>query len=388
MSHKPFIHLLTFVQQGHLTGGHLEVHEHGGHSTEGNGHHGDGSAGGGAGTGGRSRHGTGGGGSRAGTGARRRDLGGSSGSKHVRTVGVAHGGARLGQTSAAARRSDSGGGSHSGGRSGAGSGGGSGGRGRGRGGSGSGRARRSRGGSLRGAGAGRGGSRSASAGAGGDHSAGGAGAGAGTVASINVEDNDVGLGARGDSDNTASGAASAGKDILSAHLVDIHGRRINLAGKTVAAATLTLNLDTESGLGVAEGAGGFQVDGVPANLQVRAAVGDSVTTSSVGRPVTDGLSVGTPDTTLFNRDTRSVDVVLSGSLTPVGHAGDGQSSKLLDQGGDQHGLVSRQHSLAESHGLGSLVNGRHSTCTILTVGLVGERLLDLAVLVTVETAVL
>jgi hypothetical protein len=207
-------------------------------------------------------------------------------------------------------------------------------------------------------------------------------------ATTNVENDDVRLGARGDSDDTASSTASTGEDIRSIHLVDTHGGGIDTAGKAIAAISVAQNLNTELGLDITEGSGGLQVDRVPADLEIGVAIGNGVGTGSVGRPVTDGFGARAPNTSLLNSNTRSVDVVLSSSLAPVGHAGDGERGQLLDQSRDQHGLVTGQDSLAESHRLAGLVHGLHSTGTILTVGLAGERLLDLTTLITVKTTVL
>lgn len=203
-----------------------------------------------------------------------------------------------------------------------------------------------------------------------------------------VENNNVGLGARGDSDNTASGTTSTGEDIRSVHLIDTHGGRIDTAGKAIAAIAIAQNFNTKFGLDVAEGSSGLQVDRIPADLDVGVAIGNGVGAGSVGDPVTGGVGAGTPDASLLNTNTGGIDVVLRSGLAPVRHAGDGESGKFLDQGWDQHGLVTRQDSLAESHRLAGLVRDLHSTSTILTVGVAGERLLDLAILVTVKTTVL
>lgn len=208
------------------------------------------------------------------------------------------------------------------------------------------------------------------------------------AAAIKLEDNDSGLGAVGGSDNTTSGATSTSEDIRSAHLIHTHGGGVDTAGKTIAIIAITLNLDTKLGLDVAKWGGGLQVDRVPADLHISIAVSIGVGTSSVRRPVTNGVGVGTPDTSLLNTNTRSVDVVLGSSGAPVGHGGHSKGSELLDQGGNKHGFISRQHSLAEGNRLASLVNGRHGSRAILTVRLVGERLLDFTILITVKSTVL
>ena len=246
-------------------------------------------------------------------------------------------------------------------------------------------------GSLRGAGSSRGGSGSRGGGTGACASAGRSssasrdrnGLARAGVTAINLEDNNLGLGAVGSSDNTASSTSSTSENIRGAHLVDTHSGRIDTAGKTIAVIAVTLNLDTKLRLDVAERSGGFQVDRVPTNLNVGVATAVSVGTSSVRRPVADRVGVGTPDTTFLDADTRSVDVVLSSGGAPVRHARHGKISQLLNQSWDQHGLVSGEHSLAKSDRLAGLVDGGQGTGTILAVGLAREGLLNLAVLVTV-----
>lgn len=80
--------------------------------------------------------------------------------------------------------------------------------------------------------------------------------------------------------------------------------------------------------------------------------------------------------------------LLSGGFTPVAEVRHGKSSNVLDQRGNQHGLVSRQHSLADRNMLAALILRAHGTRAILAIRLVGERLLDLTVLVAIETAIL
>jgi hypothetical protein len=80
--------------------------------------------------------------------------------------------------------------------------------------------------------------------------------------------------------------------------------------------------------------------------------------------------------------------LLSGGFTPVAEVRHGKSSYVLDQRGNQHGLVSRQHSLADRNMLAALILRAHGTRAILAIRLVGERLLDLTVLVAIKTAIL
>lgn len=194
--------------------------------------------------------------------------------------------------------------------------------------------------------------------------------------------------ALGHGNSTAGSTTGTSHDTGALHVVDAHGGGIDLARKTIAAAALTLDFDTEGWLDVAEGSGGLQVDRVPADLDIGVAVGDGVGTCSVRGPVTDRVGVGTPDTALLGTDTGGVDVVLGSGLAPVGHVGNSQGLELFDQSGDKHGLVTGKDGLAEGDSLAGLVLGLDSTGTILAVRLVGEGLLNLAILVTVQTTVL
>lgn len=195
-------------------------------------------------------------------------------------------------------------------------------------------------------------------------------------------------GALGNGDGAASSTTSTSSDIGAEHVVDAHLRWIDLAGKAVAAVTITLNLDTESGLHVTERSGGLEVDRVPAKLHVGISVADGVGTGGIRRPVTNWVGACTPDAALLSGDTRSIDVVLGGGLAPVGHIGDGKSLELLDQSGNKHSLITRQDSLTEGDSLSSLVLSLNRAATILAVRLVREWLLDLTILVTVQTAIL
>lgn len=374
----------------------LEVHEHGGHSTESQADHGGSGGGSGVSTGrtAGTRGASGGRGTRSVGGGGANNL--SRTSEDMRTVGVAQRGARLRQLGAAGRsHSRCRGDSRSRGRSESGGGGGSRGGSRGRGaGASRGRSRCGGGGrGLRARGSSRSWGGSASRSARGRAGSGGAcrdgdGLRAGAAAAINLPDNNVSSRALGNGDSAASSSTSTSNNIRAVHVVDTHLRGVDLAGKAVAAVTVTLNLDTESRLHVAEGSGGLEVDRVPTKLHVGISVADGVGTGGVRRPVTDWVGASTPDAAFLGGDTRGIDVVLGGCLAPVGHIGDGKRLELLDQSGNKHSLITRQDSLAERNGLSSLVFSLDGTGTILAVRLVRERLLDLAVLVTVQTAIL
>lgn len=80
--------------------------------------------------------------------------------------------------------------------------------------------------------------------------------------------------------------------------------------------------------------------------------------------------------------------LLSRRFTPVASVRDCELANVLDQGGNQHSLISRQHGLAERDLTAALVHGRHGTGSILAVRPIGEGLLDISVLIAVKTAIL
>lgn len=80
--------------------------------------------------------------------------------------------------------------------------------------------------------------------------------------------------------------------------------------------------------------------------------------------------------------------LLGSSFTPIARIRHSKSSHTLNQGGNQHGLVTRQDGLTDRDLAASLVVGLQSPSTIRAVGLVGEGLLDFAILIAVETTVL
>lgn len=80
--------------------------------------------------------------------------------------------------------------------------------------------------------------------------------------------------------------------------------------------------------------------------------------------------------------------LLRRSLTPVAQIRDSQSSQLLNKRGDQHGLVAGKNRLAESHLLLALVLRADDAGAVLAVGTVREGLLNLAVLVAVQSTIL
>lgn len=83
-----------------------------------------------------------------------------------------------------------------------------------------------------------------------------------------------------------------------------------------------------------------------------------------------------------------MDDLLGSSFTPVAGIRHSKSCQALNQGGNQHGLVTGQDGLADRDLAAGLVMSLHSPSTVRAVGLVREGLLDFAILVAVETTVL
>ena len=88
------------------------------------------------------------------------------------------------------------------------------------------------------------------------------------------------------------------------------------------------------------------------------------------------------------RSTTLKKYLLSGGGAPVGRSGNSQSCTRRNNSRDKHGLVTRQDSLAPGHGGTTLIDSLNGTSARDTVRLALERLLNLTVLVTVETSVL
>jgi hypothetical protein len=80
--------------------------------------------------------------------------------------------------------------------------------------------------------------------------------------------------------------------------------------------------------------------------------------------------------------------ILCGGRGPVAHARDGQLRPAVDSGGDQHGLISGEDSLAEGDGASAQILGSHAVGALDTVGLVGEGFQDLAVGITEHPTIL
>jgi hypothetical protein len=79
---------------------------------------------------------------------------------------------------------------------------------------------------------------------------------------------------------------------------------------------------------------------------------------------------------------------LSSGLDPVIGVGHSKGGRVDNVRSNQHGLVAGQDGLTEGDTLSGLVLAADGANPIIAVWLVGERLLDLAVFVAVEAAIL
>lgn len=80
--------------------------------------------------------------------------------------------------------------------------------------------------------------------------------------------------------------------------------------------------------------------------------------------------------------------LLCRSLTPVAQIRNSQGSQFLNKRGNQHGLIARKNRLAERHLLLALVLRADDAGAVLAVGTIREGLLNLAVLVAVQSTIL
>jgi hypothetical protein len=161
---------------------------------------------------------------------------------------------------------------------------------------------------------------------------------------------------------------------LATNLVDLVRAGIDLAGQTVAAVAITLDLyspirrfDWEFGTTIGE-------LGVPTNLDKGVASAVLVSTTHVGGPVSLRLGGSPPDTAVLGRHTRRINVEMSSRLTPVVGAWDSNDVPAIDKGGNQHGFVSRKDSLTDGAALSSVVLDADVAYALYAVWLVWERL--------------
>lgn len=198
---------------------------------------------------------------------------------------------------------------------------------------------------------------------------------------------EVGLAALGDGDDaetTTAGTVGSG----SFHLVDPVVSRGDLAWKTIAASVRTLDSHAPIGHSVSERRGRFEIDGVPAKFDKGLSVVVRVGTGNVRAPVANITLVGSPDACLTSIDSRRIDVEMSRRLAPIVGTRISKNGRLIDLGRDQHGLVTRQHRLAERDDTAGLVLDANVCLSRHAIWFVRERLRDLAIVVAVQSTVL
>lgn len=195
-----------------------------------------------------------------------------------------------------------------------------------------------------------------------------------------IKGNNVSRAALGNSDDAKVGASSTTGEVVALDLALFR----DFTGKAVAVAIGAFNLDTKPGLGAEEG--GTLPDGVDGELDKGLAAGIRIGTGDIVGPVAERVRILAPDASL-GTNTGTVDVKVGSSLLPVGDAGNSEGGHGINDGGDKHGLVAGQNSLAVGNLLGAVVDGLDGAGAGDTVGLAWEGLLDVAVVVAVETAV-
>lgn len=167
-----------------------------------------------------------------------------------------------------------------------------------------------------------------------------------TLASTTIEDNEVGLGARTNCDNTEStstGTVGCAAD----HLIDRVLTGVDGAGQAIAASIGAVNLDTPVGHGIAERSSLLEVDWIPSQLDESVARVIGVGTGNISGPVAPRVLVGTPNTGSAGAHTRRVDVVVCSSSSPVTCSWVGKCCVAVDCCRNQHSFIARQDGLTE-----------------------------------------
>lgn len=172
------------------------------------------------------------------------------------------------------------------------------------------------------------------------------------------------------------------------HLVDIIFCGINGARETITAAIGTVNLDTPGWHLIAERRCRFKVNGVPSKLDKGLTRRINVGSSNVRRPVAHRVRLSTPNTGFLGPNARRVNVIMRCCAAPVLRVRHRKGSVVADQGGNQHGLVSWEHSLAERDMITGVVYHPYIRGRRLTVRLVREGFLDIAIVIAIQPTIL
>ena len=172
------------------------------------------------------------------------------------------------------------------------------------------------------------------------------------------------------------------------HLVDTILARVDRAGKAVAAAIGTVDLDAPVLHVVAKRRGRLQVNRVPSQLDECVSRFVDIGTGYVRGPVAKGVGVSSPYTGRVGANSRRVDVVVCSSPTPVVGVWNSESGIVGNRSRNEHSLIARKHGLTERHHPSRVVLYTDVAGRGLAVGLVGEWLLDVAIVVAIQATVL
>lgn len=156
----------------------------------------------------------------------------------------------------------------------------------------------------------------------------------------------------------------------------------------MAAAIGTIDLYTPVWHVIAERCGRLEIDRVPPQLDKCVSRIIDIGTSHVGGPVTERVGVRTPDTGRVSVDSRRIDVVVSCSPTPVVGARNSESGKIGHGSWDKHGFIARKHGLTERYDTARVVLYTNVGGGRLAIWFVWEGLLNVAIVVAIQTAVL
>ena len=108
--------------------------------------------------------------------------------------------------------------------------------------------------------------------------------------------------------NNARCSASCTNRAAPDHLIDAMLGWVNGAWETVATIPIAFYLDAESWLFVSEWRRGFEIDGIPSELNERLASFDGIPTKYIGAPIAVGLVGRAPYATFFGRHPRWIDI--------------------------------------------------------------------------------
>lgn len=208
------------------------------------------------------------------------------------------------------------------------------------------------------------------------------------AAAINFKDLNVDRRSRGRSTNTESGTTSTIAGLGGGYLINAIFRGINRTRNTITI-SLTNQTNTKRGQSIFKRTIVFQVNRVPANLNIGISISISISTSHIWRPITHRGITCTPNTSISSPNARRVNIIMSSSTSPIRGIRNSNSLRVssLHLCGDEHRLVAGQHCLTKGHLTSTRVFDRSTTRATCAVVGVRERFFHGSVGVTVKTTV-